>query len=223
MLNVYGICAIIGGTVMVCQFLMTLLGLAHADHGDLGGHADFDAGHGDVGGHDFDAGHDVGADHDFADDHVSSTWLFGVISFRTVVSALAFFGLAGLAADAAELQLVTTFAIALSSGVAAMYLVHWMMQSLYRLREDGTVRIQSAVGKTAAVYLRIPGAKAGVGKVTVSVQGRSMEYPAMTSQNALPTGARVVVTDVIDRNTLEVESVDEAEPAEVSSQDMPLG
>ena len=214
---VYGICAIIGGTVMVCQFLMTLLGLAHADHGDLGGHADFDAGHGDVGGHDFDA------DHDFAEDHVSSTWLFGVISFRTVVSALAFFGLAGLAADAAELQLVTTFAIALSSGVAAMYLVHWMMQSLYRLREDGTVRIQSAVGKTAAVYLRIPGAKAGAGKVTVSVQGRSMEYPAMTSQNALPTGARVVVTDVIDRNTLEVESVDEAEPAEVSSQDMPLG
>ena len=34
--------------------------------------------------------------------HHGSTWLFGVLSFRTITAALAFFGLAGLAAQSAE-------------------------------------------------------------------------------------------------------------------------
>jgi membrane protein implicated in regulation of membrane protease activity len=194
---VYGACAVFGGTIMVCQFLLTLLGMGDADHGGVGGHAD--AGH--AGGHDVhaDHGHDTHHDH-----HVSSNWLFGVITFRTVVAALAFFGLAGLAGQSAEYQPFTTLAIALASGVAAMYFVHWMMQSMHRLREDATVRITAAVGQTGAVYLRIPGQRAGAGKVTVTVQGRSMEFQAMTSHDALPNGARVVVTGVLDRETLEV-------------------
>src|SRR5262245_10276004 len=95
------ICAVVGGTVLICQFVLTLVGIG-GDHG-------LDFGH-DVP-HDFsgDAGHDFAAadaqgadsaDHDAAGHHGSS-WLFAVISFRTLVAAAAFFGLTGLAAQSA--------------------------------------------------------------------------------------------------------------------------
>jgi len=78
-------------------------------------------------------------------------------------------------------------------GAAAMVAVHGLMRGLYRLGTEGTVRIEQAVGKTGTVYLRIPGRKCGTGKVTVNVRNRTMEYEAVTSGEALPTGCKVVV------------------------------
>jgi hypothetical protein len=144
------------------------------------------------------------------DGHVSSNWLFGVITFRTMVAALAFFGLGGLAAEYATWERGSTMLLALACGAAAMFLVHGIMRGLHRLSEDGTVRIGSSVGEIGSVYLRIPGQRSGVGKVTVNVQGRSMEFEAVTSHAALPTGARVIVTDVLDGETVEVAPVTEA-------------
>ncbi|MBI1902779.1 MAG: NfeD family protein [Planctomycetia bacterium] len=196
MTYVYGTCAIIGGTVMVCQFLLTLFGLGHDVH-DGGG----DVGHDFAGDH---AGGDAGHDASHDDHHTDSTWLFGVITFRTVVAALAFFGLAGLAADSAAASPPVTIGIAVVAGLAAMYGVHWMMQFLRKMREEGTVRIHSAVGCTGTVYLRVPGQKSGAGKVTVDVRGREVEYEAMTAGGELATGARVIVVDVLGPDTVEV-------------------
>ncbi len=211
MLMVYAICAAIGGTILICQFVMTLVGLGHG-HGDLGGgDVHFDVGH-DASVGDAHAGHDAHG-HDGQADHVGSNWLFGVITFRTVVAALAFFGLAGLAGAQVEWPPARTLLVAVASGAAAMFVVHWTLQGLHRLQADGTVRIDSAVGRTGSVYLRVPGNRAGAGKVTISVQGRSMEFQAMTSQAAIPTGNRVVVTGVLDRETVEVEPVAEPLPA----------
>src|SRR5690348_8804654 len=88
--TVYITCAVIGGTVLLCQLLMSLLGLG-GDH-DIGGH-DF---------HDFHAGDVHASGHDVAHsayDHASSRFL-SLLSFRAIVAALTFFGLAGLAARA---------------------------------------------------------------------------------------------------------------------------
>ena len=65
--TVYFGCAILGGTLLVCQFVMTLLG--------LGG--DHDISH--------DAGHDHGHDHSH---ERSSSWFVGLLTFRTIVAAL---------------------------------------------------------------------------------------------------------------------------------------
>ena len=78
------------------------------------------------------------------------------LSFRTIVAALAFFGLAGLAAQSAEASTPMTLGIALAAGLAAMYAVYGMMQLMYSLRAEGTVHIQRAVGREGTVYLRIP-------------------------------------------------------------------
>lgn len=190
---VYGTLAVIGGTVMVCQFVMTLLGLSHGD-------ADFDVPDGDDLQGDAEGGHDGHPTHD-------ATWIFGIITFRTVIAAITFFGLAGLAAKSAEIVPTRTFVIALAAGVAAMLLVHQLMQLLYKLRSDGTARIERAVGRTGTVYLRVPGSREGVGKVTIYMQSRTMEYLAVTPHESLPTGAKIVVTRIVSSDTVEVEPV----------------
>jgi hypothetical protein len=198
---VYGTFAVIGGTVMLCQFAMTLLGLS-----DDGGH---DVGH--DGGHGSD-GHDVGGNSHSGDDTAdaaqhSSDWLFGVVTFRTVIAAMTFFGLSGLAAHSSGVQPAQSFLIALAAGAAAMYGVHQIMQALYKLRSDGTARIGRSVGQSGSVYLRVPGQRSGVGKVTVNLRDRTVEYLAVTAHDTLPTGAKIVVTRVVSVDTVEVEPV----------------
>jgi hypothetical protein len=92
-----------------------------------------------------------------------------------------------------------------------MYAVYWMMQTLTRMRSEGTVRVERAIGQQGTVYLRVPGQRSGIGKIQINLQNRTMEYEAMTSGPELPTGARVVVVQLISPNTLEVEAVPELE------------
>jgi membrane protein implicated in regulation of membrane protease activity len=190
--------AVVGGTVLICQFVLTLVGLSggHDLPDDLsGGGGGFHGGdvH-DVGsGHTGDAGHDHSAD---GHDHASS-WLFGVISFRTLIAASTFFGLAGLAAEQGGLNLFLQLALGTISGLGAMYGVHWIMRLIGRLAEDGTVRIQRAIGQEATVYIPIPGGKTNTGKIQLRLQNRLMEYAAVTdSADRLPTGTHVRVVGI---------------------------
>jgi hypothetical protein len=192
--NLYLACAVLGGTVLVCQFVMTLAGLG-GDH-DLGG--DHEVGH--------DAGHAMDHDHTQGDAHEhGSSWFIGVLTFRTIVAALTFFGLAGKFGAASDYTPTKTLLIAIAAGTAALFLVAWMMRALVRLKSEGTIRIERAVGANGTVYLTVPPNKSGVGKVTLSLQERTMEYDAVTSeQNELPTGAKVVAVAVIGPGTVEV-------------------
>ncbi|MCI0365165.1 MAG: hypothetical protein L0219_14935 [Phycisphaerales bacterium] len=186
------ICAIVGGTLIACQFIMTLFGLG-GDH-DLGG------GH-DVG-HDF-GGHDVGGHHD-ATHGDQSSWFFGILTFKTLSAALAFFGFTGLAALRYEMEPLPTLLLALGAGVCALFLVASLMRLLVRMNVDGTVRIDRSIGSVGTVYLNIPAQRGGVGKVQVSVLNRTMEYKAITASDALTTGTKVVVVGVIGPDTVEV-------------------
>lgn len=203
MTPVFLFCAVVGGTVLVCQFVLTLIGLnsateipddlpddiPHDFHGDAGGDASAGDGHG--------TGH-TGHDH-------FSSWLFGVISFRTLIAAATFFGLAGLAAESAEQPIGIQLFVAVAAGASAMYGVHWIMQTIGRLGEDGTVKVQRAVGQEATVYVPIPAAKSRAGKVQMKLQNRLVEYEAVTAgSERLATGAKVRVVAVVG-NTLEVE------------------
>jgi hypothetical protein len=183
------VCAAIGGTLLVCQLLMGLLG--------LGGHHDFSGGH-DVGG-DHDTGHhEVGHEHEDA-------WYVGLLTFRTLAAALTFFGLGGwLATTRPGMSDALSLAIAAAAAGGAMFLIAWLMRALARLQAEGTVRIDRAIGKTGTVYLPVPAQKAGVGKVHLNLQNRTVEYQAVTAQAQLPTGAKVVVVGVISADTVEV-------------------
>jgi membrane protein implicated in regulation of membrane protease activity len=184
------ICAVVGGTVLVCQFVLTLVGM--------------------------------GADVEIADDmdlpdsdgsHVDSSWLFGVISFRTLVAAATFFGLAGLATESAGQGRGVQLLIASVAGLSAMYGVHWIVQAMGRLAQDGTLRITAAVGREATVYVPIPAKHSHAGKVQLKVQNRLVEYEAVTGHaERLSTGTKVRVVG-ISGNTLEVEPLLATAPA----------
>src|SRR5260370_14270522 len=78
------------------------------------------------------------------------------------------------------------------------------MRKLMRLRADGTVHIENVIGQPAVVYLTIPGHKAGKGKITVTVQNRTMEYEAETESDALPTGSSVQIVAVVGDDAVAV-------------------
>lgn len=209
----YQVCAILGGTIFAGQFLLSLLGLA-GDH-DISG---------DSGGDHFGGDHSVGSGHDGAGGdthhggaagHESATASFvRMLSVRTVVAGLTFFGLGGLAGNAWGSHPMGSLAIACGSGFAALYMVAWIMRALMHLRADGTAHIENAIGLSAVVYLTIPGHRAGKGKITVTVQNRTMEYEAETEHDTLPTDTLVQVVAVAGPDTVEVVSV--PEPARTS-------
>ncbi|MGC4007071.1 MAG: hypothetical protein QM811_29690 [Pirellulales bacterium] len=205
MATLFFVCAIVGGTITVCQFFLTLFGMG--DH-DLahGGGGDFDAGHLGHGGHTGDTSdstdlHDT--DHHDADHGTS--WIFGVLTFRTLVTFVAFFGLAGMAGTTADWPDTRTLLVAIAVGAAAVYVVQLILRGISRLRADGTVRIQHAVGQPGTVYLRIPAVGNGYGKVTLTLQNRSVELEAATAgDQPLAGGTPIVVTRVLGPDRVEV-------------------
>lgn len=217
MYTLFFVCATIGGAVFLFQFIMAALG-AGMDAFDIADDIPdgMDAPDGvDIPG-DIDVGHDVGIGHDVTDaqgdviDH-GSTWFFSVLTFRTVVSALLFFGLGGIGALEAKLSPQLALLIALAAGAAAMYGVHYLMRTLFRLRHDGTVQIQQAVGQRGTVYIPIPPNNEDVGKIQVQTQGRIMEYAATTaSAERLVTGTPVEVVRILSPSLLEVEPISES-------------
>ncbi len=191
MFTLYAVCAVGGGTILIIQFILALVGLDH--HGMTDGPGHFDL-HG--GAH--------GADHHGGDTHDSS-WFFKLVSLRSMIAALTFFGLGGGLGVSAGLPSFFTFMLALSSGVVAMIVVAWVMHLFMTLHAEGTVCIENALGMPATVYLTIPGHRAGAGKITVAVQNRSMEYEAFTEEEeAIPTGFDVIVTGIVNETTVEV-------------------
>jgi hypothetical protein len=198
MLLFYTVCAVVGGTILVVQFVLSLVGMEQDSgwSGDVHDGPVGDAGHGDIGPTD-DAGHGHFDAHD-------SSWFFRLLSFRSVIAALAFFGLGGGLGTSLEFSPYSAFVLAVSAGVVAMLLVAWVFRLLMTLREEGTLRIGAAVGQPGTVYLNIPGRRAGAGKVTVTVQNQSLEFEALTNEEGLLTGTPVIVTGVVNDHTLEV-------------------
>jgi membrane protein implicated in regulation of membrane protease activity len=203
MYTLFLICALVGGTVFILQFVLAIIG-AGTDDLDFAHDVPHDFA-GDVAGA---AGHASGLDHSHG-----STWMFGVISFRTVVAALTFFGLAGLASLSGSLSGPITLLIALGAGATAMYGVHYLMQSLYRLRHDGTAQIHRTIGERGTVYVPIPPNHEGLGKIQIRTQGRIMEYAARTrGPDRLRTGTTVQVVEILSPMTVEVAPVDPVVP-----------
>jgi membrane protein implicated in regulation of membrane protease activity len=219
--SLFLIAAVVGGTVMICQFALTLMGMgddgadAVADDGvgDVDGGGDFDADVGEVGDAEFGDGADhhtsmsTAADAEF---HHDTSWLFGVLSFRTLIAAAAFFGVTGKAALSSGMAQSTSLVLATLVGLSAMYSMYWLMRGISRLTSSGNERIRNAVGCPATVYIPIPAAQQGAGKVQLSMQNRIVEYQAITEDaEKLKTGENVIVVGVAGSDVVRVRRVGE--------------
>ncbi|MEX1023708.1 MAG: hypothetical protein WD226_01405 [Planctomycetota bacterium] len=179
--KVYLACAFAGGAVLLGQMGLTLLGFGDADN---------DFGVEDLG------------DMEGADSSLN------FLSVRAIAGFLTFFGLVGWLGSTKGWGDVPTGAAALASGASVMVMIAWIMRSFQRLTASGNVIPANAVGRTARVYLRVPANREGKGKVTLSLQGRSVEFQAISRGAELPTGSDCRIVAMTSGDTCEVEPLD---------------
>ncbi len=209
MFQLFLLCAVIGSTVLLLQLGLALLGWGMSDL-EIGDELpDWDGSDVDCEG--VDALSEVHDSHGPSGSAASSTSIFGRLSLRAVVAAIAFFGFGGLASLQSGRATGTALVIGLAAGLAALFAVSEVMKLLYGLHHDGTVNVDDTLGHCGTVYLPVPAERQGSGKVQVHMDDRIMEFEAVTSSPLrLVTGAKVVVTDVLGPRLLEVAPEHEA-------------
>lgn len=138
-----------------------------------------------------------------------------LITVRGVVAFLAVTGWGGLWLLRLGLAGWLAVLVAVQMGVWAMLLLALALRALLRLQADGTLRPEKSLGLSGSVYLTIPAARSGQGKVTVLVQEQLREFDAVTDgDQPLPTGGRVRVVGVLENGALVVRSDEEDEEEE---------
>ncbi|MBI1382207.1 MAG: hypothetical protein GC161_14110 [Planctomycetaceae bacterium] len=132
-----------------------------------------------------------------------------VLTVRGIASFLTVFGLVGWIGTLEGWPRPVSLIAALVSGILVLLSVALILRMQRRLSSTGTVVASRAVGSVGRVYLRIPAAKGGVGKVTVEIQGRTAEYSAFTKGRELTTGTDVRVVRMTTPGTFEVAPLEE--------------
>ncbi len=147
----------------------------------------------------------LGHHHGGVGDHDAASDGLQLLSVRALSAGIAFFGLGGLGARALGWPMVFAVALGIALGGAAALGVAATMRAMLKLARDASVNIELAVGEPATVYVPVPASHGGAGKVLLKLQGRTVEYQAVTPEGRLlPTGTAVVVVDVRGHDTVEV-------------------
>ena len=130
-------------------------------------------------------------------------------TFRNFVNFILGFGWSAIllqdSITSVPVLIMVSAVIGLALVAAVMYLFRW----LSTMQQSGNINVyKSAAGCEGKVYLTIPGARKGSGKVQITINGAVREYDAMTeSEEALRTGTPIRVVDTLDSNTLLVEEI----------------
>ena len=94
------------------------------------------------------------------------------------------------------------------AGSLALLMVAWFFKWAASLNENGTLQMESAVGKVGEVYITVPPEMSGTGKVNVIIQGRMTEAEAMTDcDRPLKYGEPVEVVGMAVGNVFKVRPV----------------
>ena len=181
--------------ILLIQTILTFIGLG--DDGGADGVLDAEG----------DAGIEIdGADSDPDDMDLDGTAGFRFFSIRGAVAFFTLFGWIGALLGAGPMNRALVILIAAASGLLAMLLIALIFYGVSRLQSSGNIRYANALGQTAEVYLTIPPARKGMGKVQIILQERLVEVNAMTDTgSAIPTGSAVKVTGILQAHVLLVE------------------
>ena len=129
-----------------------------------------------------------------------------LFSIRGILSMLCITGWLGVGLLETALPDWAAILIAVAAGVATLIGIAFLRRGIYKLQSSGNIDISNAIGKVAQVYIPIPAAGAGSGKVTITLQEKFCEYTAITAAaEALKTGSYVRVVSVSDGGVLLVE------------------
>ena len=189
--------------ILVLQTLLSLIGMGGESGADRD--ADFDA--------DFNADADTpdgifGSDDvelETAGEDIGGAAGVRPLTLRGIVAFFTITGWVGLTMLSKNAGLPITIAVSVMCGLAAMFGIAYIMMLFYRLQSDGTKNIKNALGKSGSVYLTIPPARTGKGKINVILHGAYTELDAVTdSEVPIPTGKEIVVIGISGQDTVVV-------------------
>lgn len=145
-------------------------------------------------------GGDLDADGDFDMDGDTDT--DSGLGIFTVKGLTAFFALGGWCGFAAATYLPgnnwAPILISVATGLVALLGVGLALRGIAKLQCAGNLEPEKLVGKTATVYVGIPAARAGRGKITLTAQGKYMEIDAVTDGDRLSVDEEVEIVGYTD-------------------------
>ncbi len=188
---------IISSLIFIIQSIMTFIG---ADAGDGGIDADFGGTDADLG------GGDLNTDVDSSSDYSDMGSGMNLLTFRNFVNFFLGFGWTAVLFAGEIKSTAVLMLLSIVIGVALVFAVMYLFKWLSSMQQTGTINVyKTAVGCTGRVYLTIPAARSGEGKVQITINDSVREYDALTDGEELPTGTNIKVLEAIDAHTLLVE------------------
>lgn len=148
-----------------------------------------------------------GLNADFNGDMHHGDGPFQLFSFRNLINFLLGFGWSGVAFYNVITTPVLLILVATLIGAGFVAAFFFMMRQIQGLAEDNTFRLSSVVNKSASVYIPIPAANGGRGKVQVSVNGSFHEIDAITEFERIETGATVRIVKLQSENLVSVQKI----------------
>jgi len=173
--QVFWFIAIVFTVLFFIQFILSLIGM-ESHSVDLNAHTD------------------INVDHEFS-----------ALSMRSIIAFFTFFGWTGVVVLNRGLGVWVAVTLASLAGLAAMFIVAYLMYKFSQLEQSGTLNLYHALDQQGEVYIPIPGERKGQGKIQLKVDGRVRELDAITDGVSLKTGDLIRVIEILDDNVLKVE------------------
>ncbi|MCA8958537.1 MAG: NfeD family protein, partial [Planctomycetes bacterium] len=180
-------CAAVGGGLLVLQFVLQLLGADDSTSADV------------------DVDFDVDVDTELDSAHGA---FLQYLSLQALTAFATFFGLGGMFLRAVEQPSPVSVVGATFAGGFAMWAITKAMRAMRKLNASGSLDLEQALGSRGRVYLRVPARGEGSGRITLALQGRSVELAARSEGPELPTGSAAKVIRV-DGDSVVVEPIEE--------------
>ena len=128
-------------------------------------------------------------------------------TFRNFVNFILGFGWSAILLQDSITSVPVLILVSVLIGAALVTAVMYLFKWLASMQQSGNIDLNiAAKGCEGTVYLTIPAARAGEGKVQITIAGAVREYNAVTeSEETLKTGTPIRVVDVINNSTVLVE------------------
>lgn len=162
------------------------------------GGVDFDVGT-DLSGIDGDvSGHDVG--------NPADAGAMRLFTFQGIITFLCVFAWSAILTYMGTNSILLSLLVGFVLGAGAMFGVAKIIQASAKLAQNGNINAKNYLGELGTVYLVIPAAEKGRGKVNISLGERYVEFDAITEDaDDIPGGTSVRVVDVRSESLLVVE------------------
>ncbi len=180
LLQIFWACAIASSLFFIIQFVLTLIGMGDVD-------VDMDG---------MDSAEALSAD--------------GGMSLFTVKNVIHFFlglGWAGVCFWELIPSRALLIFVSVLIGLLMVVIFLFIFKKMMSIESRGSYDPKGAVGKVCDVYLNIPEARSGKGKVQLAIQGTIIEMDALTDGERLKNQTKVRIIELLDNNTVLVEKV----------------